>query len=182
MTRVAAMVALAAHAALLVGTVVQMVWPGARIWPPPGRGSWQLFLVWGLFGFGTIAGIVLGILDWNSLGWPVILRLPIGSLLTLAGLGLAFTAIARLGVAQTSGLSGGLAIDGLYGWSRNPQYVGDIIATSGWIVLTGSRLFLPIGCIAIAWYLFLPRLEEPWLEGRFGEAYRAYRERVPRFI
>lgn len=175
-------IAIAAHGVLLAGTLLQLVWARAQIWPPPGRRSWQFCLVWGLFGLGTSAGIGLGILDWNSIGLPAMLRLATGGLVTVVGLGLAFAAIARLGVAQSSGLSGGLATGGLYAWSRNPQYLGDVAATAGWMVLTGSRLFLPIGCIAIAWYLLLPRLEEPWLEQRFGDAYRRYRRRVPRFI
>jgi protein-S-isoprenylcysteine O-methyltransferase Ste14 len=175
-------VALAAQLVLVGGAVLALVRPGLRVWPPPGRDSWQFRFVW--IGFALAAGamIALGVADWNGLGLPRLPRLAVGGLLVVAGLSVAFRAIARLSWHQSLGLQGELRTGGLYRFSRNPQYVGDMAATAGWAVLTGSGFVAGVAAAAVAWYALLPLLEEPWLERRYGDAYRRYRARVPRFL
>lgn len=175
-------VGLGGHLLLLGATALQWLRPDLRLWPPPGRASWQFRLTWAVFLIATTSTIGIGVLDWNRLGWPASIRLPLAGLLIAGGLGLAFWGMHVLSVRQTLGLEGDLATGGPYQWTRNPQYLGDLAATLGWMVLTGSGLVVIAGLPALAWYLLLPRVEEPWLAERFGAAYRRYTERVPRFI
>jgi hypothetical protein len=89
--------------------------PDARVWPPPGRRSWQFRVVWGLTLVST-AGIVLtGILDWNNGSLDFFLRLPVGSTLALGGLLFARSGMTTLGTHATLGLEGTLAAHGLRG-------------------------------------------------------------------
>lgn len=175
-------VSLGAHLLLLAGTLWSILRPRARLWPPPGRRSWQFVATWTLFAVGTGSLAWLGVADWNAAGVAARIRLPPGGLLLAGGLALALWGVASLGVGQALGLEGGLAVTGPYRFTRNPQYVGDIGATVGWALLTGSLRVAAVALVAVVWYLVLPRSEEPWLERRFGDAYRRYRSRVPRFF
>jgi hypothetical protein len=43
----------------------------------------------------------------------------------------------------------------------------------------------PAYCLFSLWaaiYIAAPYLEEPWLEQRYGDAYRQYKSKVPRFL
>lgn len=75
-----------------------------------------------------------------------------------------------------------LRTDGPYRWSRNPQYVAYTLFPVGY-ALTGVAVTAWAG---VALYLLLVHLtvlvEEEHLERRFGDAYRAYRERTPRYV
>jgi protein-S-isoprenylcysteine O-methyltransferase Ste14 len=46
----------------------------------------------------------------------------------------------------------------------------------------GTWVYTVVGTLGVILNLLAPFTEEPWLEERFGDAYREYRERVPRFI
>lgn len=71
---------------------------------------------------------------------------------------------------------------GLLAWSRNPIYVGS------WGCLLGMSLWHPSPALVATCALTgagihgLVRAEEAFLEARFGDAYRAYRARVPRYV
>lgn len=72
---------------------------------------------------------------------------------------------------------------GLYRYLRNPMYLGALLVIfaeavffrSPWLLLYAAFLWLAL-------HTFTVLLEEPELEGRFGEAYRRYRARTPRWI
>jgi protein-S-isoprenylcysteine O-methyltransferase Ste14 len=76
-----------------------------------------------------------------------------------------------------------LVTSGPYRYTRNPMYLGlgsVVMATAG---LSGSLwpvLTLPVAVVLIVVLAIRP--EERYLEERFGEAYRAYRARVRRWI
>lgn len=76
-----------------------------------------------------------------------------------------------------------LATDGLYGLVRHPQYTGLLIGLFGegivhWPTLFSVAMF-PVIVLA---YVLLARREERQMLERHGEAYRAYRRRVPMFF
>jgi len=75
-----------------------------------------------------------------------------------------------------------LITDGWYAHSRNPLYLGLHIAMVGWIFILPS--FLTV--LALALFLvnqhFRILLEEKFLEDRFGEEYREYKEQVRRYF
>ncbi len=76
-----------------------------------------------------------------------------------------------------------LITDGPYRFSRNPIYLGFIALYLGlgvflnnlWIFVLGAPLTLTIQVV-------IASREEDYLEGKFGEEYRAYRERVRRWL
>lgn len=76
-----------------------------------------------------------------------------------------------------------LLMRGMYAFSRHPMYLSELILLLGWIIFYGSVALL---IAFIAWYIFfnyyaLPQ-EERILEAHFGEAYRQYKSRVPRWL
>lgn len=76
-----------------------------------------------------------------------------------------------------------LATGGLYRFSRNPIYVGFAVAYLGLALAMDSpvALALLIPCLIVVDRFVVAR-EERYLEGRFGDAFRAYRTRVRRWL
>jgi protein-S-isoprenylcysteine O-methyltransferase Ste14 len=71
---------------------------------------------------------------------------------------------------------------GPYSTVRNPLYLFTIVGTVGIGLLAGSVMAaLLFGSIALAVFSYTVRREEASLEHAFGEAFRAYAARVPRF-
>lgn len=173
-------------AALLCGIIALLVYsilqPSKRIWPPPGQQTWQYYFVWllTLLSFGGF--IAVGLLDWNSLGWPAIVRWPVGAGLIVGGNGLAWIGLRQLSLKTTSGSKGPLVTEGLYQYSRNPQYLGDIAIIGGWAILSASGWAIPLSLGGIVVFALTPFAEESWLEELHGDAYREYRSRVGRFL
>ena len=171
--------------AILIASLAGAVWsaavPGRRIWPPPGRRSWQYFLTWA--GFCAVCGInlLLLLMHWNSWVFQSPLRFVVGIPLALLGGMLAVWGMVTVGWKNTSGLKGGFVSDGPYRFTRNPQYVGDIVFFIGVGVIANS-VFLWIAHLLLALVFVVALLtEEPWLEEQYGNAYREYRRRVPRW-
>lgn len=104
----------------------------------------------------------------------------LGYALLFAGIGIFMEGWRELHKAQKENR---LVTDRIYGLVRHPQYTGLFIALFGegivhWPTVFSVALF-PI--IVVAYYL-LARSEERKVEAEFGDAYRAYRRRVPMFI
>jgi len=71
----------------------------------------------------------------------------------------------------------------LYGWMRNPMYVAVTTILLGEAIFFASLALLV--WTVVAWILFnffVVLYEEPTLRRRFGSAYEAYLERVPRWV
>ena len=106
----------------------------------------------------------------------------LGILAIVVGFAVAALAGLDLGVEETQGLPGELRTDGWYRFSRNPQYVGYLLATVAFPVWTGAPLVAPLCGIYVVWWLCFPLAEEPWLREQYGAAYERYAGRVPRFV
>jgi protein-S-isoprenylcysteine O-methyltransferase Ste14 len=66
---------------------------------------------------------------------------------------------------------------------RNPLLAGLIVAGAGLALVYGrTSLWLVVVAAAASAHAFVVLVEEPRLLARFGEAYRAYREAVPRWL
>ena len=161
--------------------VLSVLSPQSRIWPPPGRSSWQFWLTWALSIVIWVGLHVLAVLDWNNFLVPQFLRV-LGGILFLAGSTAALRGIRVLGVVNSLGLQGGLVDDGPYRFTRNPQYLADILLLIGGILLANSTLVTVAAALTLLLPLLAPFAEEPWLEAQYGDSYRNYRTRVPRFI
>lgn len=81
------------------------------------------------------------------------------------------------------GANAALCTDGPFRFSRNPIYLGD------WFVLLGSALIMssvwPVMFAPAIWLIIrhgVIRHEEAYLESRFGDTYRAYRNQVRRWL
>jgi len=77
----------------------------------------------------------------------------------------------------------GIISSGPYKYSRNPMYVGLILIYAGLAALFGGLwcwLLLPVAVLVLDFGVV--RQEEAYLERRFGDAYRAYRNQVRRWL
>ena len=75
-----------------------------------------------------------------------------------------------------------LMTGGPYAFSRHPMYVGELALWLGWAVLYGSiPVLIGFAVLAAVVGLLAPR-EERALEAKFGEVYRRYKARVPRWV
>lgn len=77
----------------------------------------------------------------------------------------------------------GLVTGGVFAHCRNPMYAGNLLALLGLLVTAGNPIGVVLGggFFATA-YVAIVLAEETYLEGRFGDEYRAYRARVARFL
>lgn len=117
-----------------------------------------------------------------ALGLPPALALPLGGALLLLGVGILARVVVRLrsGARQPDG-QGRPPIydDGLYGVVRHPMYLGDILWGLGLAVALDAAY---AAALTPLWWLLRAGLsvhEEERLVDKYGEAYRAYCERVP---
>ena len=166
-------------AILMIATVTS---DSFRLWPTPGKNSWQNYTFWPLFrtsmGGLPVAAALLADLS-GAMWW---LQLLIGAPLIVLGFGVTFYGYFDLGIENTYGADESLVTDGLYHYSRNPQYVASIIGYIGIGAAAGSWIVWGLVALAVLIYSLMPLAEEPWLRKRFGEAYDDYMETTPRFV
>jgi protein-S-isoprenylcysteine O-methyltransferase Ste14 len=75
-----------------------------------------------------------------------------------------------------------LVTDGIYAWIRNPIYIGFGFITAALAVVFGSDwTFVLMIPAAIVLHRGVVLREERYLEAKFGDAYRHYTARVPRY-
>jgi protein-S-isoprenylcysteine O-methyltransferase Ste14 len=172
-------VALTILAILMIATITS---ENFKLWPTPGKGSWQNRVFWPLFRTGMgglpVAAALLADLS-GPLWW---LQLLIGLPLIVVGFGITFYAYFDLGIENTYGADESLVTDGLYRYSRNPQYVASIMGYLGIGAAAGSSVVWALVALAVLVYSLMPLAEEPWLRKSFGKAYDDYMRTTPRFL
>jgi len=138
--------------------------------------------VWGVTYalFGAI--IALGLLGWGEATVAGQLRYVLGPLLIFLGNLGVWSEVIRFGLPQTGGAVGQLEVDGLYRYSRNPQYVANIAILFGWAFLCASMIAIPAIIAGILLLLIAPFAEEPWMEEQYGQPYRDYTAKVRRYL
>jgi protein-S-isoprenylcysteine O-methyltransferase Ste14 len=113
----------------------------------------------------------------------------IGGLLCLAaGLGLVIQTIALFATQGQGTLAPWdpptrLVVRGIYRHVRNPMITGVILILAGESLLLGSGA-VATWCVLVALMnmIYIPLMEEPGLEERFGADYQTYKQHVPRWI
>ena len=71
----------------------------------------------------------------------------------------------------------------MYSFTRNPMYVGVVLAVFGQAALFASRAIAVYGAFLFAmFHLVVVALEEPHLRQRYGADYSTYCRRVPRWF
>ncbi|WP_372479465.1 isoprenylcysteine carboxylmethyltransferase family protein [Halomicrobium sp. HM KBTZ05] len=148
---------------------------------PLGSRDWQYYTFWGLSHVLNGSLLVLGILQFDALGLPPWTRL-LGGALLVAGFLVVLVATRTLGVEQTRGMNEELQTEGVYRLSRNPQYVGYILATIGFPLVTDAPLVVVLCGLYLALWVSFPFAEEPWLSEQYGDVYEQYVIDVPRFV
>lgn len=110
----------------------------------------------------------------------------IGALVAIAGAVIVMVAQVQMGRAWRVGVRAGDAplfvSHGLFRFSRNPIFVGMAmigfgVALTAWTWWSWAALAVFVAACAVQ-----ARIEERHLEASFGEDYRSYRKRVPRWL
>ena len=125
---------------------------------------------WNILGLFPVVAVALGLAWYLSVGFALFSKLP--PVVELDEGERLLTATPRV-----------LITHGPFAWSRNPTYLAAMFMWLGWAIFYGNVLILILTVVEWTFfnYLKVPQ-EEHGLEARFGEAYRAYRRRVPRWI
>ena len=115
------------------------------------------------------------------------LRIGLGAMITVAGLALMATgqrALVRHGTnVNPLRPTTALVTDGVFRRTRNPLYVGVSVALCGIALIFALDWMLILivpACVIL--HFAVVRHEKLYLEQKFGDAYRRYRERVPRYF
>ncbi len=180
--------------------ITVVAWPGAvAFWliVHPLIGLWRRTGLVVPYALSAIVAVVIGVFLFQAR--DVLLAVEFGSHRLLIGLGIAVFAVGfaldlwvrrglnirtLIGVPELRGESepGVLLTDGPYRFVRHPRYAVLIVAFLG-IALFTNYLALYVTAVAIVPALYLIAwLEERELIARFGEAYRDYMRRTPRFL
>jgi protein-S-isoprenylcysteine O-methyltransferase Ste14 len=110
-----------------------------------------------------------------------------GMILAIAGLSLIFAALLRFRRAGTNPepwrQTTAFVASGVYRWTRNPMYLGMALIFAGLALIFDSLatiMLLPFVVILIDRQVIAR--EERYLEAKFGEDYRAYKDKVRRWL
>jgi protein-S-isoprenylcysteine O-methyltransferase Ste14 len=72
---------------------------------------------------------------------------------------------------------------GPFRFTRNPMYLQMVLACIGFAIILRNMwilLLTPVGACVLHMFAILP--EEAYLEGKFGERYKSYKRKVPRWL
>ncbi len=137
--------------------------------------------------------LVLGcLLSWlvplgPGLGGANLRALAAGAALAIAGLALGLFSIREFKQAGTSVVPGEpstmLIERGPYKFTRNPIYIGMVILYFGLaVMLTSAWMLLLLIPVLIVLQRGVVEREETYLTAKFGDAYRQFQARVPRWL
>ena len=111
----------------------------------------------------------------------------VGGVLILAGLGLMALAVAQMRLARTTFIPRRdprvLVTGGVFAFSRNPIYLGDVLVLTGAVLWWDVPLALPVvlGFMAIIQARFILG-EEARLRAHFGPEFDEWAGRTPRWV
>lgn len=124
-----------------------------------------------------LRAVWLLLLPFLALARPTSALLVAGGLLTAAGASLRAWSAGHIAKDRR------LATSGPYAHTRNPLYLGSLLIGVGVTVAGGRWIFVALFlAFFLVVYLRTMGAEERILEREFGDAYRRYRERVPRLV
>ena len=109
--------------------------------------------------------------------------------LLMAGAIVAIAGVAQFRLAKTSvnpmvpGRASSIVATGVFGWSRNPMYLGmavTLLGLSAWFSTIPGYALIPLFCMYITEFQIKP--EERALLASFGAEYEAYMAKVRRWV
>jgi len=150
--------------------------PGVIVFPP--------LIPLSILAVGTILNFIVPLDLLNHVPLPA--RIVVGTVAFVVGLAMVIGAnriFRHLGTnVRPSQPTLVLATKGMYTWTRNPMYVG------GGIALLGIAIDCGLDWVPLLLALSVPLLhygiilrEERYLESKFGDEYRSYKTKVPRY-
>jgi len=173
---------LISHYILLGMIVFSIIKPKYRIWPPARKDAWQYKWYWGLFYISVILDFVIFLQSFNTWKIDSIFQYALGIPMIMIGGFILLKAIITLGIKNTYGLQGKFINNGIYKFTRNPQYIGDIVLLFGIILFANSKELTLFLFLEIFMFVLMPFSEEIWLEEVYGEDYLQYKEKTTRFL
>ena len=138
-------------------------------------------------GFLVAAAILEAVIPLPVLAAHAIARYVVGTVLVVSGfvmIGLGTRRFVAAGTNIPPNLpTTALVVDGVYGRTRNPLYLGSTLVYLGLSVAAGS-LWAIMLVVPLLWVVNVGVIarEESYLERKFGDAYRAYKARVRRWV
>lgn len=170
-------------AAVLLGLLAMtLLLPPFRIWPTPGLRSWQGYVFWPLFRGLNVLCFVVAVADRTAfLRLPTAVRIVAFGLLVMS-IALFSYSFRVLGRDNSYCAQDGLVTRGIYRWTRNPQNAMLIVVYGCLAVAADSAAAYVLCAAMMAVYGLMVVAEEPWLEATYGERYKWYCGRVPRFF
>ncbi|MCZ7361839.1 MAG: methyltransferase [Candidatus Methanoperedens sp.] len=125
---------------------------------------------------GHLIAVALDRMGILQLDKGVFLVMAVSSIMILTGLALIVLGWRKIHKAA------GFVKDGIYRYSRHPQYLGILLITSAFIIQWPTVLTVIMWPILMVMYIRLAKKEEKEMEEKFGEEYLEYREEVPMLI
>lgn len=136
-----------------------------------------------------IAGLVIDQFMWWHIGFPVsrYLRRTIGWVGVVAGFAILLTAIGLFKKAGTNPkpwkTPSAFVTEGVYRWTRNPMYLGMVLAYAGIAILSNSVVTLLLLAPLFVWVTReVIEREEAYLAVKFGAPYLAYKAETRRWF
>ena len=183
---------LAAGAALLLPVMIHHRVRSQSTREPLDRRQEGLFFLLTLrpTGVAAILGLVAFLIRPEWMAWSSV---PLPTWLRWAGVGIGATggvllvwALRSLGMNLTDTVvtrrAHTLVTTGPYRWIRHPFYVAALLMTVGNALAAANWFLFAAGMLAFILMAGRSRIEERKLLERFGDSYRAYRERTGRFL
>lgn len=140
-----------------------------------------------LFGAALLVGFFIHRALGMHIAVPRVVSIAAGGLLACAGIALSAVVTwlflrARTPISPLSQPTA-LVLDGPYRFTRNPDYIGQTLMCAGIALILDwpAALAASFAALALVHRFVVPR-EERFLERKFGEPYREYAHRVPRWL
>jgi protein-S-isoprenylcysteine O-methyltransferase Ste14 len=125
---------------------------------------------------GHLIAVALDRLGILQLDKGVFLVMAISSIMILTGLALIVLGWKKIHKAT------GLVKNGIYRYSRHPQYLGILLITSAFIIQWPTVLTVIMWPVLVTMYLRLAKKEEKEMEEKFGKEYLEYKEEAPMLL
>ncbi len=150
-----------------------------RTWPP-NKDSKFWYIELGITWTWTPGFFIVCILTYNEPSFPYLAIIPMAVIIFVVGLYFDIQGIRHLDSGYVK--EGELTTTGIYSVTRNPQYVGSLLMGIGAVFISSSFYGFLLAFPAVAWFIIAPFVEEPLLLKQYGDKYREYCKKVPRFI